>query len=221
MKQTFLLILAVLLISCNTQKPKNIELIAYYWSRDEKQNRDTIIPYVRCYIYAQINENGKCVLNIKGYNKKNRFISFKIKDSKGGYKKNRSHFFKSNEEILNEAFDLINKTDLDTSMIDTKDTTCYIYDGPSISIVGKNSHGKQVRLRFIDSNRSNLSCLNLYTYLEFKGKMSFYNSRIDTTKILQAKEKLIKEIYNKDIKLVPPYLKSDVEFVPPIIKKYK
>jgi len=220
MKKAFILLLAVLLVSCHKHESKNIELIAYYWSRDEKQNPDTIVPYVRCYIYAQIKEDGKCILNITDYNKKNRFISFKINNSKGSHKRNQFRDFKSNKEFLKEVFISINKADSDDSYINKKDTNCYIHDGPSISIVGRNNHGKQVLLRYIDHNRINLRCLSLYEYLELKGEKIFYKSRIDTTKILQAKEILVKSIYKTDIGLLPKFRKS-IKFVPPVIKKHK
>jgi len=220
MKKAFILLLAVLLVSCHKHESKNIELIAYYWSRDEKQNPDTIVPYVRCYIYAQINENGECILNIKNKNTKNRFISFNINNSNDTYKKGQFHDFKINKETVKEVFDLVNKANSDTSMIERKDTTCYIYDGPSISIFGKNNQGKQVRLKYINGYRSNLSYHNLFNYLKFKGEMSLFNSRIDTIKILHAKEKLVKLIYKTDIDLLPKFRKS-IRFIPPVIKKHK
>jgi len=220
MKKAFILLLAVLLVSCHKHESKNIELIAYYWSRDEKQNRDTIIPYVRCYIYAQINENGECILNIKHRDTKNRFVSFNMNNSNDVYKKEQSLDFKINKEVVKEVFDLVNKANSDTSLIERKDTTCYIYDGPSISIFGKNSYGKQVRLKYIESHRSNLCYHNLFNYLNSKGEMSLFNSRIDTTKILQAKEILVKSIYKTDIGLLPKFRKS-IKFVPPVIKKHK
>jgi hypothetical protein len=218
MKKAFILLLAVLLVSCHKHESKNIELIAYYWSRDEKQNRDTIIPYVRCYIYAQINENGECILNIKNKNTKNQFSSFNINNSNDTYKKDKSHDFKINKEIIKEVFDLVNKANSDTSLIERKDTNCYIYDGPSISIFGRNNQGKQVRLKYLESHHSNLCYHNLFNYLNSKEEMSPFNSRIDTTKILQAKERLVKSIYKTDIGLLPKFRKS-IRFVPPVIKK--
>ena len=61
MKQTFILLLAVLMVGCHKPESKNIELIAYYWSMSDKTKNDTIIPIINCRFYAQINENGRSI----------------------------------------------------------------------------------------------------------------------------------------------------------------
>jgi hypothetical protein len=199
MKQAVILILAVLLLSCNTHESKEIELVAYRWSMLDKPQRDTFITR----LYAQINKKGNCILNIKHYGEKNRFITFKI-----------------DKEILDSVYSLVYKADSDTSVCKKGDPFC-LYEGPSIRVVGKNKNGKPVKLRFIDSDRSNLNCLKLYNYIDSISRKFDNNSDIDTIKILQAKEKLIKEIYKKEVVLLPPRLDSSIHFIAPVIKKNK
>jgi len=198
MKQTFLLILAALLISCNTQESKGIELLVYKGSilNDNHQEYN-----IATRLYAQISKNGDCILNVADYGKGNRFISFKIKT-----------------EILDSIFSIVYKADSDMTVY--KDDYSFLYDGPSIRIVGKNKNEKTIILRFIKSDRSNLKCLNLYKYIDSISRKPENNSDIDTTKILQAKEKLIKEICKKDVASLPPLLKS-IRFIAPVIKKHK
>ncbi len=220
MKQTLILLLAVLMVSCHKPESKSIELIAYHWSVGKKPNNDTLVPIIYCGFYAQINENGICNLTINDYNMKNRFISFNINDSKVTHKKNRLRSFKSNKEILKEVFDLIDRAKSDTVVMDLEKPFEGFYDGPSIRIIGFNKEEKKINLQFNRTSRSNINCVMLYDYLELKSETSFYNSSIDTTKILQAKEKLIKEIYKTEIKLIP-IIKSDIIFSPPVIKPDK
>jgi len=200
MKQTLLLILAVLLVSCNTHKTKEIELIAYHWGIHWDFKNDSSATTLTCNLYAQIVEDGNCILNIKDYGKGNRFITFKI-----------------GKEILDSVYTLVYKADSDTTVCKKADPFTF-YDGPSIRIAGKNKSGKPVQLRFERSDRSDINCLKLYNYIDSITQKLTNNPDIDTTKILQAKEKLMKGLYKKDVALWPPFKKS-IRFIAPIIKK--
>ena len=202
MKQTLLLILAVLFVSCNTQKSNDIELAVFHAGIKWDKN-DSIIINVRCELYAQIEEDGNCILNIDDYRKGNRFITFKI-----------------NKEILDSVYRLVYIADSDTTV--WKREPFMLYDGPSIRIAGKNKNGKPVQLRFIHSESSNLNCLKLYNYIDSISRKPQNNSDIDTTKILRAKEKLMKDIYKKEKALMPPYCNdTSIHFIAPVLKKQK
>jgi len=197
MKQTLILILAVLLLSCNTHESKKIELIAYHWGIHWDYKNDSAASTLTCKFYAQIEEDGNCILNIEDYRKGNRFITFKI-----------------NKEILDSVYRLVYKADSDTTVCKKAEPFTF-YDGPSIRIAGKNKSGKPVQLRFRDDNeRSNSNCQKLYNYIDSISLKLTNNPEIDTTKILQAKEKLMKGLYKKDqssmtIRMTAPVIKKD------------
>jgi len=204
MKQTLILILAVLILSCNTHESKEIELIAFSSEIDCNLKKDSVITIVKCKLYAQIEDDGSCILNIKEYQKGNRFITFKI-----------------DKEILDSVYTLICYANSDTTVCKKTDQS-YV-DGTSIQIVGKNKNGKTIHLGFADDiERSNINCQKLYNLLDSISRKPQNNSDIDTTKILRAKEKLMTDINKKVMALFPPYYNDiSIHFIAPVIKKEK
>lgn len=215
MKHTFILILTILLISCHKEESKVVEIIAYNWSYSKQTRNDTLV--VR--LYAQISKNGNGILNIKNYDEKNRFIAIKRNDSKENYKMKRCNAYEINKEIINAVFELVENAKADTFVIKREEPFGYIYDGPCIRIAGINKIGKKINLQFNHTSRSNLNCVKLYDHLELICEKSFYNSAVDTAKILEAKEKLVKDIYKNEMHLLPKHMNSKIIFVPPIIKE--
>jgi len=203
MKHTLILMLAVLLLSCNTHKTKEIELIAFFSGIDFDVKNDSLITIVKCKLYAQIEDDGSCILNIKEYQKRNRFITFKI-----------------GKEILDSVYTLVYNSNSDTAVCKKADPNNW-YHGPLIRIAGKNKNGKRVQLVFQHSDRSNINCLRLYNLLDSVGKTNKVIKDIDTTKILQAKEILTKQIYTEIHAYRKKFVKINhsIKFVPPTFKK--
>ena len=188
MKIRLILVIILGLTSCTKKESSDLELISYYWSMKTDLPNDTLIPYVRCDFYAQINRNGDCTLTrVRNY-ESDLFLKFKIK-----------------REIIDSVLQIVDKISSDTVMT----RKCYdcIYDGPTIKLIGRNTNGVTRGIRFNHSDRSNIHLLNLYNYIDSTSK------RLTTTdKFMKSKEDRIKEIYDKDIKSIPVF-RQDYEVI--------
>ena len=193
MKQTLILLLAVLLVSCHKPESKSIELIALKWWGYQKPNNDTLFHSTTCRFYAQINENGTCILNAKDSDGKNQFVSFNIGEL--NYQSNHNkHYpnFKNFKEILDNIFILTNKPDFDSTRIE-RNKFYSIHPGMHpFSIYAQNKEGKKVRLQNVERN-----CNKLYEYFESLNSTNINGHSVDSVKILDAEKDLLKEEYEE------------------------
>lgn len=180
------LILVLIFISCKQKGKYDLELVSYHWSMKPEFQNDTLIPYVKCILYAQISKNGECVLTRSRYLESDLHLKFVTK-----------------KEILNPVFKIFDSLNSDTVMV--KKSILSMYDGPSLKLIGFNNKGISHAVSFNCSNRSNPDLLNFYNYIDSISKNS-----TTTDPFMKAKESRTKEIYDSQIKLVPRILK-DIE----------
>jgi hypothetical protein len=193
MKQNLILLLAVLMVSCHKPESKSIELIALKWSSYEKPNNDTLFTSITCRFYAQINENGTCILNAKDSDGKNQFVTFNIGELNHQSNHNKQYpNFKNYKEILDNIFILTNKPDFDSTRIERKKIHTMNPGMHPFSIYAQNKEGKNVRLQNVERN-----CNKLYEYLESLNFTDINGRSVDSVKILDAEKDLLKEEYEE------------------------
>ena len=188
------LIVAVCLIlyltSCKTTKERDLELISYFWSYKENTQNDTLVPYVRRYMYARINDKGNCMLIINDNSNNNQFKSIDI-----------------DKKIICDLLLKVKKISNDTVL--RKINKYEIYDGPAIKIFASNHEGKSIKISFDNSSRSDLNFRKFYNYIDSISLMSPLSSNIDTISLLDAQNLLIENINETDRRLVPLIIKDD------------
>ena len=133
-KHLFLIFLILSFVACNktTKEEPVLELIAYRWILNEKYSNNIYekwsgddVAYIQPEIYAQIFNDGNCMLSkYRGNNQNELYPSFKIDTT-----------------ILSPVLRIINSINKDTTMIVKSEPGKYIYDGPYIRIIGKNKNG--------------------------------------------------------------------------------
>lgn len=74
----FILILLFPLISCTKKDHIDFELVSYRWSMKHEIQKDTLTPYLKCNLYAQINKNGDCILTKTRYQDNDLHLNFTI-----------------------------------------------------------------------------------------------------------------------------------------------
>lgn len=164
---------------------------------EQEIQKDTLIPYVRCELYAQIKKNGECILTRTRYLDSDLHLKFTI-----------------SKAVLEPVLEIVESLNSDTIM--TKQSKFSLYDGPTIKLIGLNYKGHSHNVKFIRSKRSNSELLTFYTYID---SISTRSSTTDS--FMKAKENRIKEIYDSEIKLVPFILKDEevieetIKFIPP------
>ena len=175
----FLLIFVIALISCKPKAHCDIEMVVYHWTMKPEIKQDTLIPYVKCELYAQINRDGECVLVRTRYLDNDLHSKFTI-----------------SKTVLEPVFTIIESLNSDTIM--TRKSGYSLYDGPTIKIIGLNKKGHSHSVRFDCTERSNSVLLRFYNYID-----SISEKQTSTDPFIKAKEERINEIYDSEIKSVP------------------
>lgn len=207
MKKIFTyVVITLLLLGCNKPKEEPVlELISYYWAMyddyrklDSGEWGDTTIQYVRCDIYAQIYRNGEC----------------SVFQNRGEYANELYATVKLDKAILNPILGIISSVNKDTLMVEQSEPGSFIYDGPLIKLIGKNTKGEKHTIAFIHSRKSNESLRIFYKHI-----VAVCSKTQSNDKLIQAKEKRIKEIYDTDFPSIPKIIKDTIVFKEPKIGK--
>ena len=200
MKNLCILLLLVLFSGC-TKENKTIELLSYSVSPVYRENNDTIFSQVIYRIYASVDDDGTCLLQLKNYDTPPRYCKIQLQPS-----------------MVDKIFALCDSVNKDTVMIRKSNPGSYLYCGTSIDLIKKDASGKAVFLRFIHSNRSNSTCYSFYNYINSIAE-KITRSNIADTSLLAAKTRNCSEVvYNKIKPDIPICIKSDVQFTTPVIK---
>ena len=206
MKNYWILAILILsLLSCKKPKEEPIfEIIAYYWSMYDDfitlsngELGDTTITYARNTLYAQIYKNGDCV----------------VSKYRGPYQNELYSRFKIDTVVLNPVIRLFNDTKRDTIMIEKTEPGRFIYDGPSIRLIGNSKNKEKHTIRYNLTEYSNSYLVRLYNHINSKSDSIGSNE-----KFILSKEKRMKEIYDLEINLVPKPIKGKIKFTAPVIK---
>ena len=196
---------------CNKTQTKEIneepilELISYNWSYYDESKKlangewgDTIIFYVKNKLYAQIFDNGDC--HVSKY--------------KGPYEEDLYSIFKIDTTLLNQVLKFFGTINSDTLMIEKTEPGSYLYDGPSLRLIGKGKNNKNVSLKFNNTEYSNSKLVNFYRYINLKS-----DSVSSNEKLFQSRENRMKEIYNLEFDSLPKFeIKNTIQFSIPEIK---
>lgn len=206
MKNYWILVILILsLFSCKKPKEEPIfELIAYRWAlKDNYLNKCSDkskladVSFVKCELYAQIYRNGDCVVSkYRGSSQNELYSSFKI-----------------DTVVLNPVIRLFNDTKRDTTMIEKTEPGRYIYDGPSIRLIGNSKNKENHTIGYNLTEFSNSDLVRLYNHINSKSDSIGSNE-----KFILSKEKRMKEIYDLEINLVPKPIKGKIKFTAPVIK---
>lgn len=189
MKLIIAVIVILCLTSCKTTMKRDFELVSYFWSYKENRQNDTLVPYVRLYMYARINNKGNCILIINDESNNKQFKSIDI-----------------DKKIICDLLLKVKQISNDTVL--KKINNYEIYDGPAIRIFAFNHDEKLIKISFDNSSRSNLNFKKFYNYIDSVSLKSPLSSNIDTTSLLEAQNRLIENINETDRRWVPLLLKD-------------
>jgi len=182
-------ILFLSLIICHRIQ-KDFEMISYFGTIDTKTKSDTLKPLIIPKLYAQFDRDGNCNLTRSGIEGKNQFSSFRIKQA-----------------YLNEIMRFIRNVKDTIVTIRRNDV---IYDGPAVNLFAYDHEGKSRTICFDVSHRSDLRFVRLYNYIDSASKIASFNVNFDTLKLLNEKEKLVSQIFEKVKLRFPIILNVDV-----------
>jgi hypothetical protein len=184
MRIYILLFFFIFLSACGKKEPINFELISYTWKINSGRGDSLIQPFIKCRFYAHINEDGNCFLVRSEKLNCNKYKNFQIR-----------------KETFRTILDDIKKLKTDTVLVEK--SMGYIYDGPMIKIIAPNKDGKLIWVGFIASNHSPANFVEFYRYIDSIDLESSKKTEIDTLKLFNERELLIKKIYNKEKNKLP------------------
>lgn len=98
-------------------------------------------------------------------------------------------------------------------MIEKTEPGFYIYDGPSIRLIGNSKNNENHTLGYNLTEFSNSDLVRLYNHINSKSDSIGSNE-----KFILSKEKRMKEIYDLEINLIPKPSKAKIKFTAPVIK---
>lgn len=202
MKKLTLAFIILLICSCTKEK-RTVEFLSYYVSPVLRQDNDTILSELRYKIYANVDENGVCLLQVKSYGTPARYCKMQLKPL-----------------MVDQIFSLCDSVNQDTVM-ERKSTHpgSYLYCGPGITLIKKNSSGKDVYIHFIDSKRSNPTCYAFYQYIDSIAENIKHSNIADTTEIAFKTRNCCKQVYDKIKPSFPRCIKDKVKFTTPVIRQ--
>lgn len=200
MKKLTLAFIILLICSCTKEK-RTVEFLSYYVSPVLRQDNDTILSELRYKIYANVDESGSCLLQVKNYDTAPRYFKLQLRPS-----------------MVDQLFLLCDSVNEDTVMVRHDNPGTYLYCGPNITLLKKNSSGKDVYIHFIDSKGSNPSCYAFYQYIDSIANNIKHSNVTDTSEIAHKTTICCKQVYEKIKPDVPIGFRSKIKFTAPKIR---
>lgn len=200
MKNLCILLLLVLFCGCAKEK-KTIELLSYSVSPVLREDNDTIFSQLSYRIYASVDNDGTCLLQLKGYDTPPRYCKIQLQAS-----------------MVDKIFALCDSVNKDTVMVRKSKPGSYLYCGPSIDLIKKDASGKAVFIEFIHSGRSNSTCYAFYQYIDSIAENIKQSNVADTSEIARKTRDCSKRVYDKIKPDLPMGFHSKVKFTAPKIR---
>jgi hypothetical protein len=175
MKWTILTLICHFTFGCCSSDLKEIELISFSGRALDYMNTDSLILGIYIQTYAQIDNNGNCIIVRTSYKDDMRFNSFKIE-----------------ENLLKKIKNRLSNIYSDTLLAEKSEGE--LYDGPMIQLLVHRDNDSINRLTYINNKRADKDFLKLYRYIDSISKNIKNEKYIDTTKLLCNRDLLIDKI---------------------------
>jgi hypothetical protein len=200
MKKLTLAFIILLICSCTKEK-KTVELLSFYVDQETRVDNDTLLPVLHYWMYVSVDNDGTCLLQVKNYDTAPRYCKLQLKSS-----------------MVDQLFSLCDSVNQDTVMVCKTNSGVCIYDGPGITLIKKNSSGKDVYIHFIDSKRSNPTSYAFYQYIDSIAENIKHSNIADTTEIALKTTNCCKQVYEKIKPDIPIGFRSKFKFTEPVIR---
>jgi hypothetical protein len=161
-----------ILLGCHSNDFSKIEFITTYGRALDYKNTDSLIFGLYIEAYAQIDNDGNCLIMRRSNKNDKLFNSFKI-----------------DKQLLNLIGSRIVMINKDTFL--TVESNREMYDGPIIQLYVHKDNGSLLNLNYLKSRRTDKDFLRFYNYIDSMNNEKRYNSSFDTTKLKIDRDKLV------------------------------